>query len=152
MSANNTAVQRRSPHRTQWAAQFAAASELCKRGYEVAFTMGNHPTADLMVYSPKECPFIIDVKGLYRRNYWLVKEKPIRHDVFYIFALVPEGQPNRFFILNQAEVNAGVSAEIRRARAAALAKGRSSDEIRDFPGVAFSFAEGFEDAWHKLPA
>ena len=28
-------------HQTQWAAQFAVASELCKRGYEVSFTMGN---------------------------------------------------------------------------------------------------------------
>ena len=30
-------------NQTQWTAQFAVASELCKRGYEVAFTMGNHP-------------------------------------------------------------------------------------------------------------
>jgi hypothetical protein len=37
-------------HQTQWAAQFAVASELCKRGYEVSFTMGNTaPVADLMV-------------------------------------------------------------------------------------------------------
>ena len=35
--------QRHSAHQTQWAAQFAVASELCKRGYEVALTMGNHP-------------------------------------------------------------------------------------------------------------
>jgi hypothetical protein len=40
-------------HQTQWAAQFAVASELCKRGYEVSFTMGNTtPIADLMVVSP----------------------------------------------------------------------------------------------------
>jgi hypothetical protein len=31
--------QRHSGHQTQWAAQFAVASELCKRGYEVALTM-----------------------------------------------------------------------------------------------------------------
>ena len=29
-------------HQTQWAAQFAVASELCKRGYEVSFTLGNN--------------------------------------------------------------------------------------------------------------
>jgi hypothetical protein len=35
-------------HQTQWAAQFAVASELCKRGYEGSFTMGNSaPVADL---------------------------------------------------------------------------------------------------------
>ena len=31
--------ERQSAHRTQWAAQFAVASELCKRGFEVALTM-----------------------------------------------------------------------------------------------------------------
>jgi hypothetical protein len=35
------------------AAQFAVASELCKRGYEAPFTMGNTaPVADLMVVGP----------------------------------------------------------------------------------------------------
>ena len=46
------AANRRSVHRTQWAAQFAVASELCKRGYEVAWTTGNHPMVDLMVDEP----------------------------------------------------------------------------------------------------
>ena len=55
-------------HQTQWAAQFAVASELCKRGYEVSFTMGNAaPVADLMVVSPVQREmFLVDVKGLYR--------------------------------------------------------------------------------------
>ena len=58
-------AKRRSGHQTQWAAQFAVASELCKRGYEVAFTLGhNTPLADLMVISPRKKPFLIDVKGL----------------------------------------------------------------------------------------
>jgi hypothetical protein len=36
--------------RTQWAAQFLAASELVRRYYVVSFTMGNNtPDADLMV-------------------------------------------------------------------------------------------------------
>jgi hypothetical protein len=61
-------------HQTQWAAQFAVASELCKRGYEVSFTMGNAtPIADLMVVSPiRREMFLIDVKGLYRRNPWVL--------------------------------------------------------------------------------
>jgi hypothetical protein len=46
-------VGRQRGHQTQWAAQCAVASELCKRGYEVSFTMGNTaPVADLMVVSP----------------------------------------------------------------------------------------------------
>jgi hypothetical protein len=50
-------------HQTQWAAQFAVASELCKRGYEVAFTSGHTtPIADLMVVSPKEKQMYASVK------------------------------------------------------------------------------------------
>jgi hypothetical protein len=66
-------VAARSRHQTQWAAQFAVASELCKRGYEVAFTSGHTtPVADLMVVRPiRREMFLVDVKGLYRRNPWL---------------------------------------------------------------------------------
>ena len=67
--------ERHSSYQTQWAAQFAVASELCKRGYQVASTLGNQPAVDLMVQSPKGEQFTIDVKGLYRRNFWAVKEK-----------------------------------------------------------------------------
>ena len=55
-------------HQTQWAVQFAVAIELCKRGYEVSFTMGNTaPVADLMVVSPfKREMFLVDVKIMHR--------------------------------------------------------------------------------------
>jgi hypothetical protein len=78
-------------HQTQWAAQFAVASELCKQGYEVALTLGhNTPLTDLMVISPKEHKqFLIDVKGLAAPNYWQVTQQQPRDDLFYVFALVP---------------------------------------------------------------
>ena len=59
----------RSGHQTQWAAQFAVASELCIRGYEVALTSGHTtPVADLMAVSPIENEmFLVDVKGLYQK-------------------------------------------------------------------------------------
>ena len=77
-------------HQTQWAAQFAVASELAKRGYEVAFTQGNStPLADLMVVSPfSKKMFLVDVKGLYRKNPWIVAPKPERADLFYILAFM----------------------------------------------------------------
>src|SRR5258708_33193587 len=99
MAASPTQVkEKRSPHRTQWAAQFAVASELCKRGYEISFTMGNAtPLADLMVVSPKRRMFLIDVKGLYRPNPWVVKRKVAQKELYYVFAFVPDGHSNRFF-------------------------------------------------------
>ncbi len=91
--------EKRSSHRTQWAAQFAVASELCKRGYEVSFTMGNTtPLADLMLVSPKtKAMFLIDVKGLYRPNPWVIRRKAIRNGLFYVFTFVPNHGVNRFF-------------------------------------------------------
>lgn len=108
LSHSMSEKKRRSSHQTQWAAQFAVASELCKKGYEVALMMGNRPTADIMVYSPGGKAFVIDVKGQYKRNWWVVREKPEREDAFYVFALVPDVGANRFFILTQAEVNKGI--------------------------------------------
>lgn len=143
--------KRRSSHQTQWAAQFAEASELCKKGYEVALTMGNHPTADIMAYSPDGRAFVIDVKGQYKRNYWVVREKPEREDAYYIFAFVPDVGANRFFILTQAEVNRGIHEEFAAARARAIAAGRSTDKAEAFPCIGFKWAEEFEERWDKLP-
>jgi hypothetical protein len=91
---------------SQWAAQFAVASELCKREYQVSLTLGNHPIIDLMVVSPKGAQFLLDVKGLWQRAPWLVKRKDITHGLYYVLAYVPPGQPNQFFIMSQTTANA----------------------------------------------
>ena len=97
---------KRSTHRTQWAAQFAVASELCKLGYEVALTLGNHPAVDLVVISPrKKKTFQVEVKGLYEPNYWQLKKQKPRKELFYVFAHVPDYDSNCFFILPQRTVH-----------------------------------------------
>ena len=110
MSGNSRGYQ------TQWAAQFAVASELCKRGYEVSFTLGHTtPVADLIAITPdKRTIFYVDVKGLWRKNSWLVKRKQKRNGLFYILAYVPNDEPNQFFILNQATVHAHIERELKR--------------------------------------
>lgn len=143
--------QRRSSHQTQWAAQFAVASELCKKGYEVALTMGNHPTADIMAYSPGGRAFVVDVKGLYKRNFWAVKPKPEREDAFYVFALVPNDAGNRFFVLTQSQVNAGIAKEHAKAAEAAAARG-TTNWVDRFPGIAWAYAAEYENGWDQLPA
>ena len=131
-------------HQTQWAAQFAVASELCKRGYEVAFTSGHTtPIADLMVVSPRDKKmFLVDVKGLYRKNPWLIKRKPARANLFYILAYVPAGEPNEFFVLTQSESNRLIKRELKR-----LGRGD------DYPvtGFVWKLAEPYRDAWTSLP-
>lgn len=131
-------------HQTQWAAQFAVGSELCKRGYEVAFTSGHTtPVADLMVVSPKnKTMFLVDVKGLYRVNPWVIKRKAKRDNLFYILAFVPTGQPNRFFVLSQRDINQHVKSELARL-------GRADDY--PMTGITFKQAIDHEDAWEALP-
>ena len=129
---------------TQWAAQFAVASELCKRGYEVSFTMGNNtPLADLMAISPSTRQmFLIDVKGQRQKSQWQEKIKQPQDNLYYVLAYVPEGSPNRFFIMTQKEVHASIKAESARLN-------RSDDYIR--PGLSWQQGEPYENKWEKLP-
>jgi hypothetical protein len=57
------------------------ASELCKRGYEVALTLGNDQAIDLMVISPNDKHFDIDAKGLYKPAFWGVQPQPAHQDL-----------------------------------------------------------------------
>ena len=143
---------RRSVHRTQWAAQFAVASELCKLGYEVAFTMGNHPSVDIMVTSPGGVSFGIDVKGLYKRNFFVLKPKERRADLFYVLAFVPNDAPNRFFILSQEQANQAVAEGQEHSRQLAIAKGKPVEQADQFPCVSWRRAEVFKNCWPTLPA
>lgn len=131
-------------HQTQWAAQFAVASELCKRGYEVAFTSGHTtPVADLLLVSPhSKTMLMVDVKGLHRLNPWVIKRKPARDNLFYILAFVPTGQSNRFFVLTQNEINRQVESELKRL-------GRA-DDYR-MTGITFKQGLPHENAWDALP-
>ena len=64
-------------YQTQWAAQFYAAAELTRRGYQVAFTLGNAPRTDLLVSTPNDdLQFKIDVKGQSTRTFgWSRNER-----------------------------------------------------------------------------
>jgi hypothetical protein len=146
-------TKRHAGHQTQWAAQFAVASELCRRGYQVALTLGNHPTIDLMVVSPNGNPFFVDVKGQYRNNFWPVKPKEKKQkNLFYILAFVPDPKEggNRFYILTQDEVDAGA------AEATAAYRARKPEERADkpdpMPGILPEYARKHGNCWNKLPA
>jgi hypothetical protein len=138
-------VETQRGHQTQWAAQFAVASELCKRGYEVSFTMGNTaPVADLMVVSPvKREMFLVDVKGMHRVNPWIVKRKAPRAMLFYVLAYVPANAPNEFFVLRQQDADALIAAELKRLNRSA-----------NYPvtGFTWKLALPFRNAWNVLPA
>lgn len=142
--------ERRSSHRTQWAAQFATASELCKLGYEVALTLGNHPRFDLVVISPAQKHFGIDVKGLYKKTYWPVRQQQPRSDLYYVFAFVPDDGENQFFVPSQANVDKGIKQNRERAQASAIAKGKSLDKIGRFPCVSWEFVQPWKNKWKEV--
>lgn len=145
-------------HQTQWAAQFAVASELCKRRYRVALTLGNHPAVDLMVQSPGGTQFSVDVKGLHERNFWPVKAKRPQDHLYYVFAFVPwqiNSKPaqneNRFYVIPQGEVNAALKKKNEADRKRALAKGKSAESADKFPCLPFELGKQWENKWEVLP-
>jgi hypothetical protein len=146
--------EKRKLRQTQWAAQFAVASELCKMGYEVAFTSGNHPQIDLMVRSPNGESFDVDVKGLYKKNYFLLNPtQEVRNKLFYVLAYVPEGGKNEFFVLSQADAYREVRQDIEVARERQIAKGGTGDKAGAMPGIGWEAAQRYKDLWKEtLPA
>lgn len=138
-------------HRTQWTAQFLVAAELARRGYTVAFTMGNRtPVADLMVahVSERGVQFLVNVKGLAGRSTWLVEREgePIVKDLYYILVSVgARRSEDQFFILSQAEVREEVLKEKKRRG------GKGALDPRGFQGFPFHIADPFKDRWERLP-
>jgi hypothetical protein len=95
-----------------------------------------------MVVSPGRKMFLIDVKGLCKKNPWLISVKAPRENLYYVFAFVPTGAPNRFFIMTHGEAENHVKAELKRLR-------RPNDYSR--PGIAWNLAMPHEDKWAALP-
>jgi len=95
--------------------------------------MGNStPLADLMVVSPSGRMLLVDVKGVATKTCWLVSRKVTRDGLFYVFAFVPNGTQNQFFIMTHAGVN---------------------EAIHDgpMPDVRWNDLKSNENAWHLLP-
>ena len=136
-------MRRQKRHSSQWAGQFAVAGELCKLGYEVAFTMGNAtPLADLMVVSPGKQSFLIDVKAQAGSSSWLIKERAeVRSDLFYALVWVPPKKPNRYFIMSHATAHDLILQY----------KGSGVKYDPSFAGFNWTAAHPFEDRWDLLP-
>lgn len=137
-------------HQTQWSAQFAVASELCKRGYKIALTLGNHPSEDLMVRSPHGRRFAIDVKGQVGESFWQIKSKKASRDLYYILAYVPQDKPNKFFILSQSNLEEeGRKFRSKRVRQRRR-EGHSTESVGVRRGIPWNAASKYA-SWTVLP-
>lgn len=134
---------------TQWAAQFFAAGELIKRGYIIGFTFGNTRSADILVASPNNNNFRVDVKGHIKSNSWDVRYKEPEEDLYYILVDVFEDPP-KYYIFPSVPLMAEVWRLYNRAMKRRREKHRKGEPSRPY-GVYQSFARQNEGQWDLLP-
>jgi len=133
-------------YQTQWASQFYAAAELTRRGYQVAFTLGNAKDVDLMVISPKKAQFKVDVKGQSSRNFWLGQRRGDDPNLYFILVYIPGvGKPPQFFILRCAEMMA------KREEYQRYIEAKGGKYRDDLGGMNWGTALAYEDRWEVFP-
>ncbi|HOK25417.1 MAG TPA: hypothetical protein P5320_02055 [Bacteroidales bacterium] len=150
----------RKVHQTQWAEQFDVAHEMTRRGYLVAFTMGNAPTTDLLCKSPHGIEFSVQVKSLRSKNYFLYQDSLINtsSNLFFVFVLVPTTigfnnlNPPEYFVLNKQQFLKVVEEENYRLKEEEKRRGRPFAKFS--PGINYRTInkDEFRNAWHNLPA
>ena len=86
--------------------------------------------------------FLVDVKGLYRKNPWIIKRKLVGDNLFYILAFVPTSEENQFFILTQKTTDLCIHDELKRLK-------RPNDYL--VTGIGWNLALQYKDKWQILP-
>jgi hypothetical protein len=89
----------------------ATAAELSRRGYDVAFTLGNTPKIDLLCSLPGGHAFKVQVKGVSHHSGPYVQtsffKEPAEPMLFLVVVFVPplgdELKPFRFFVLSHQQ-------------------------------------------------
>jgi len=92
--------------KTGLAGEFFVAAELLKRGYQVAVTLGNAKSVDLMVHDETSRRTItVQVKTLRARNYFDLEPSKVAEADIYAFVLLNEpGHPVEIFVVPGAEL------------------------------------------------
>lgn len=138
-------TMQRSRYRTQWATQFFAAAELTRRGYLVSLTFGNAQVADLLVQSPNGNHFTVDVKGQSSKSFWLIQQRPLLPDHYFILIYLPKNEESpKYFVLSSNEL----MKKREEYKQHMLPKGRYRD---DLGGINWTIALQYENQWENLP-
>ncbi len=129
--------------RTQWLAQFLVAAELTRRGYIVAFTLGNCPVFDMMVRIPgTNESFSVDVKGSANKLGWFMHRKEQCPGLYYVLVYASGDRKlneDMFYLLTQEEVNVLLDDDEKK---------YPNNKV---PGLGFKQVERFKDHWDTLP-
>jgi hypothetical protein len=134
-------------YRTQWAAQFFVAGELTRRGYLISLTLGNAPDVDLFAVSGSGNKFMIDVKGLSSKNFWLIKESEVRDDLYYVLVYIPaQDQQPEYYIFSSSELMNAIKSLKERT----LSAGKKW--VESGSGINWGTALTNKSCWNILPA
>jgi hypothetical protein len=134
--------KKRLPILTSHAALFGVASELSRRGYVVAFTIGNTPRIDLLCTVPDGKTFKVQVKGIANKAGFYVQEKfftaKSQADLYLVIVYIPKiGDDSHceFFVLSHKD---------------------AIEENRKMPGLDYGLNWGsitpYRNDWGKFPS
>jgi hypothetical protein len=91
---------------TGLAGELFVAAELIKRGLQTSVTFGNAKAIDLLAYHPEtKRPFVVQVKSLRRKNFFLIGRDKVEPSHVYVFVLL--NRPNeavQYFIVPGADL------------------------------------------------
>lgn len=141
----------------EWPAAFAAAAELARRSYSVAFFLGSQPTYDALVLgNSSQNQFPIQIKGF--------KSKPRKASALGAAILVGDlsrGHPDDWFIIVYAQMNKPLRQKsfdpfeffVARRRELQGIKNRGGPAVPKFTAdwLYYNDLAPFRDAWQKLP-
>lgn len=148
--AEREGIMKRPRHYTSWAGVLAVASELSRRQYDAALTLGNTPRTDLICTSPSGRSFRVQVKATSTRTAIRIQrgflEGPAQDNLLLVVALVPleEKSPYEYFVLTHSEVTDAWSA--RR-----TAKRDGTPHRPGHDGLNWGTIAEHRDQWTKLP-
>ena len=83
------------------AGELFAAAELLKRGIQTSVTFGNAKAIDLLAYNPiTKKSFVVQVKTLREKNFFLINPKKIERTHIYVFVLLNKpGKHVQYFVV-----------------------------------------------------
>lgn len=140
----------RSRHHTGWAGALGVASELSRRGYDAAITLGNTPSLDLICSSPGQTRFTVQVKTVTSKTWVRIRKTMLeldpQPDLFFAIVFIPEdsAMPLEYYILTNHEVYE----TYRRQRKTKL----DGQPYRPgFEGIGWRDVKSHAARWDKLP-
>ena len=86
---------------TGLAGELFVAAELIKRGLQTSVTFGNAKAIDILAYNPEtKRSFVVQVKSLRSKNFFLISHNKIEPNHIYVFVLLNKiGEQVRYFIV-----------------------------------------------------